>query len=308
MDLSGSMRMGTCLGFDFYPSSRTTNNPDTLVPTFGQYSSSSAVMQGPTTNRTSGSNNYTIPPSNTTAPNASYTRTYVNNFYQNAAYASTLIRAFDSYTSTDGGNTWSPPSSGTPVLPPTSYASVPGGDVPLFIKNSTSTYAQDVKDVLGGSTSRNASWELDGYSNYTNGSLSNAAQGQSNYTNAPFYGYTQGPGYYGKTFFIWPPDPRQPLDHRPATRRRSSSSSRISATQQRFSSTSVTTTLGEYYSLRPPHGASSHLFQCFISYSCRFGNHGGNISAGLPGPCKEARRDIGRGTLRTTVGLLTGPP
>ena len=213
MDLSGSMRLGTCLGFDFYGSSRTTNNPDTLVPTFGPYSSSSAVMQGPTTNRTSGSNNYTIPPSNTTAPNASYTRTYVNNFYQNAAYASTLIRAFDSYTSTDGGNTWSPPSSGTPVLPPTSYASVPGGDVPLFIKNSTTSYAQHVKDVLGGSTSRNASWELDGYSNYTNGSLTNAAQGQSNYTNAPFYGYTQGPAYYGKTFFIWPPDPRQPLTH-----------------------------------------------------------------------------------------------
>ena len=29
MDLSGSMRMGTCLGFDFIPTSRTTNNPDT---------------------------------------------------------------------------------------------------------------------------------------------------------------------------------------------------------------------------------------------------------------------------------------
>ena len=22
-----------------------------------------------------------------------------------------------------------------------------------------------------------------------------------------FNGYTQGPGYWGKTFFIWPPDP-----------------------------------------------------------------------------------------------------
>ena len=210
MDLSGSMRMGTCLGFDFYTSSRTTNNPDTLVPTFGPYSSSSAVMQGPSTNRTSGDENYTISPSNTTASNSSYARTYVNNFYQNAAYASTLIRAFDSYTSSDGGNTWSPPTNGTPVLPPTSYASVPGGDVPLFKSGSTTTYATNVKDVLGSST-RNASWELDGYSNYTNGSLSNAAQGQSNYTSAPFHGYTQGPGYYGVTFFIWPPDPRRPL-------------------------------------------------------------------------------------------------
>ena len=95
-------------------------------------------------------------------------------------------------------------------MPPTSTASVPGGDVPLFVKNSTSNYATDVKDVLNSST-RSPSWELDGYSNYTNGSLSNAASGQSSYASAPFYGYTQGPGYYGKTFFIWPPDPRVPL-------------------------------------------------------------------------------------------------
>ena len=33
--------------------SRTTNNPDPLVPTFGHYSSSGAVMQGPSTNQTS---------------------------------------------------------------------------------------------------------------------------------------------------------------------------------------------------------------------------------------------------------------
>jgi hypothetical protein len=210
MDLSGSMRMGTCLGFDFYPSSRTTNNPDTLIPTFGHYSSSNARLQGPNTNRTSSDASYTISPSNTTAPNAAYARTYVNNFYQNAAYASTLIRAFDSYTSTDGGNTWSPPTSGTPVLPPASYASTPGGDIPLYVSGLPPTYAKTVKDLIGTGT-RNASWELDGYSNYSNGSLSNSASGQSDYTHAPFFGYTQGPGYYGRTFFIWPPDPRQPL-------------------------------------------------------------------------------------------------
>ena len=97
--------------------------------------------------------------------------------------------------------------SGSPTLPPSSYASVPGGDVPLFKSGSTSVYATDVKDVVG-SSSRNAAWELDGYSNYTNGSYSGAASGQTSYANAPFNGYTQGPGYYGKTFFLWPPDPR----------------------------------------------------------------------------------------------------
>ncbi|OYV91077.1 MAG: hypothetical protein B7Z73_05645 [Planctomycetia bacterium 21-64-5] len=31
--------------------------------------------------------------------------------------------------------------------------------------------------------------------------------GYQGYTGSAFNGYTQGPGYYGKTFFIWPPDP-----------------------------------------------------------------------------------------------------
>ena len=210
MDLSSSMRYGTMLGFDITTSSRNSNNPDTAVPTFSHYSSASAGLTGPTTNQTSSYDSYTISPSNTTAANSSYTLTYINGFYSNDAYASTLIRAFDSATSTDGGNTWTAADSGSPLLPPSSYASVPGGDVPLFVNGSTTNYAKTVKDVLG-TTSRSPAWELDGYSNYTNGTLSSAASGQSNYTNAPFSGYTQGPGYYGKTFFIWPPDPRVPL-------------------------------------------------------------------------------------------------
>jgi hypothetical protein len=224
MDLSGSMRFGTVLGFDFYTNSRTTNNPDTVYPTFGAYSSASAGMQGTSSTRTSGVDNYTISPSNTTAPNTSYSLTYVNNFYQNAAYASTLIRAFDSATSTDGGNTWTPATAGTtPQLPPSSYTTTPGGDVPLFKQGSTSTYATNVKDVTGATTA-NAMWELDGYSAYAAGAPDTSGTGgvpqvwtQVDYSSPttpptngslPFNGYTQGPGYYGKTFFQWPPDPR----------------------------------------------------------------------------------------------------
>ena len=218
MDLSGSMRMGTCLGFDFYTTSRTSNNPDTLIPTFGHYSSGNAGLKGPSTNQTSSDESYTISPSNTTVSNSSYSLTYVNNFLQGNAYATPLVRAFDSYSSSDGGKTWTAPTTATaaPQLPSSTLATTPGGDVPLFKSGSTSTYATDVTDVVG-STTRNASWELDGYSNYTNGSLSNAASGQTNYTSAPFYGYTQGPGYYGQTFFIWPPDPRRPLNTGTAT-------------------------------------------------------------------------------------------
>ena len=105
---------------------------------------------------------------------------------------------------------------GSPLLPPTSYASVPGGDVPLFKLGSTTTYATDVKDVLSSSTT-NILWELDGYSAYSAGSLDTSGTGsvpkvwtQVDYSasGTQFNGYTQGPGYYGKTFFLWPPDPR----------------------------------------------------------------------------------------------------
>src|SRR5437899_5245535 len=105
MDCSGSMRFGTCNGYDFYTTTRTTNNPDSLIPKFGHYSSASAGLQGPTTNRTSAYDNYLISPSNVTVGNSSYSLTYVNNFYQQAAYTTPLVRAFDSYTSNDGGAT-----------------------------------------------------------------------------------------------------------------------------------------------------------------------------------------------------------
>jgi hypothetical protein len=228
LDLSGSMLNGTSLGFDPGAWTRTTNNPDPLVPAFGHYATNGSLLIGPSTSRTSSSDSYTIPPANATVPNATYSLTYVNSFYQNAAYAPTLVRAFDSYTSTDGGNTWAAPGAGaTPQLPPSSYATTPGGDVPLFAFGSTTTYAKTVNDVLGASstnTAANIMWELDGYSAYAGGKPDVSGTGgvpqvwlQADYSapasppangSLPFNGYTQGPGYYGKTFFLWPPDPR----------------------------------------------------------------------------------------------------
>jgi Flp pilus assembly protein TadG len=39
------------------------------------------------------------------------------------------------------------------------------------------------------------------------GSSSTGFAGYAAYQSGTFYGYIQGPGYWGKTFFIWPPDP-----------------------------------------------------------------------------------------------------
>ena len=86
----------------------------------------------------------------------------------------------------------------------TGYASTPGGTNYLMITNNTgATYATSVYDVIG-STSRNVGWELDGYANFPTGNMS----GKTDYSSAPFAGYTQGPNYWGKTFFVWPVDPR----------------------------------------------------------------------------------------------------
>ena len=80
-------------------------------------------------------------------------------------------------------------SAATPAFSAASSAitnSVNGGDNYLNAKNS-STPAKTWKDITGSSSV--------GFAGYA------ASQGGT------FYGYIQGPGYWGKTFFIWPPDP-----------------------------------------------------------------------------------------------------
>jgi hypothetical protein len=69
----------------------------------------------------------------------------------------------------------------------------PGGDQYLN-KKSTTKPAMTWQDITG-----SASTAFTGYA---------AKQGGT------FYGYQQGPGYWGKTFFLWPPDPSAANDWR----------------------------------------------------------------------------------------------
>ncbi|HEV3445887.1 MAG TPA: pilus assembly protein TadG-related protein [Gemmataceae bacterium] len=68
-------------------------------------------------------------------------------------------------------------------------STTPGGDLPLT-KYTGTTVAKTWGEAWGAGTPP-AGTVFDGYT----------ARGT-------FYGYTQGPGYWGKTFFIWPPNPR----------------------------------------------------------------------------------------------------
>lgn len=178
LDYSGSMRFGSLLALPYSGSSRSSNNQDTIYPVFGHYSSSSANLLGP------------APSSPYDNANISATMDgrapIIEDFYGET----TSVKAFyDKYQ-------------------PASYATTPGGDNCLKTnKNGGSSYAQTVAQVLNLSSvtnsTRNADFETYGYD-------------WSDFNPDPptFVGRTTGPGYYGKTFFIWPPDPRATKDWR----------------------------------------------------------------------------------------------
>jgi len=162
LDYSGSMRYGSTMGLPFASGSRTSsNNPDTVVPVFGHYSSNAAAMVATSFTPLYGEGNIS-------AQTSDGRDAVVEDFYSDAGGTAAFTPA------------------------PNNYATAPGGDNYLKINsNNGLTYAQTVEGITG-STTRNNTFETQGYAAYT---------GQ------PFNGYTQGPKYWGKTFFVWPPNP-----------------------------------------------------------------------------------------------------
>ncbi len=168
LDYSGSMRFSSLMGTPYY-GTRASNNPDSLYPVFGGYSDTAdAALQNTT---------FVAPYSdaNITTTTSDGRKPIVQDFYSDA----------------NGTAAW--------TAAPASYASVAGGDDYLHTnKDSSTTYAQNVAQVLNlnsaNSKTKDNNWESMGYTSYNMNALT-------------FYGYTTGPGYYGKTFWIWPPDP-----------------------------------------------------------------------------------------------------
>ncbi len=109
----------------------------------------------------------------------------------------------------------------TPVVTPTPstnlYLATPIDGDPWPLKKgktsaaSPSDYAGDVQDYLGqafvkSTNTIDKNFKQNGYDyNY------NTAKNKWQVTAGLFKGYTVGPGYYGKTFYTWPPDPRTPV-------------------------------------------------------------------------------------------------
>ncbi len=177
LDFSGSMRYGSVMGLPFANNARTSsNNPDGVFPKFGHYSNvGSAALQATSFQALYGPGNLSTATSDGRDP-------VVEDFYSDAGGSA----AFS--------------------LAPSSYETVPGGDNFLKVSNNTgATYCTTVQDLIPTSltTTKHATFE----------STDEAAAGYMGIV-GEFNGYTQGPGYWGKTFFNWPPDPVPSRDWR----------------------------------------------------------------------------------------------
>jgi Flp pilus assembly protein TadG len=168
LDFSGSMRFQSLAGGPWGSANLYCNNPDTQVPQFGHYSAVGAGTLWST------SFNSPYDAANVTTTTSDQRPPVVLDFYQNST----------------GTPAWS--------AAPNSYGSTPGGDNFLTsAKNTSSTYAQTAGQLLNigspGNSTRDANFESQGY----------VAYGMT----GAFNGYTTGPAYWGKTFFMWPPNP-----------------------------------------------------------------------------------------------------
>jgi Flp pilus assembly protein TadG len=197
-DFSGSMRFASLLGVPYWSTRDNgggtgsgSNNPESVFPTFGHYSATSTAALQQTSALEINNNQYS-PANITETDNADDNLpAIVLDFYQNTPYTTPNVPAFNNTVNSSGPV---PPTDSS--LDSTSRA---GGDQFLHISNSNAKgFATDVYDVTG-STTRNTGFEA------------NSATGGYNVfypSGTTFKGYTQGPRYWGKTFFVWPPDPR----------------------------------------------------------------------------------------------------
>lgn len=172
MDLSGSMRFQSLPGAPYFGTRTTSMNPETVYPQFGHYSDTTgAALYGNSSVSTGNGEMYD--PSNISCASNSGPP-IIADFYQNAtgqapgAGNAAFSRASDS------------------------YATTPGGDNGLKTSlDAGGSYAKTIQDFNNNSTNTNPKFEVQGYAS----------------VRAGFSGYTQGPGYWGKTFWIWPPAP-----------------------------------------------------------------------------------------------------
>ncbi|MCS7159359.1 MAG: pilus assembly protein TadG-related protein [Gemmatales bacterium] len=185
VDFSGSMRFASLIGIPYsgvrqasgHNPNSGTNNPESVFPRFGHYSSSEAKLQR-STHTIMGDTLYELCNFTEASAANNFRPPVVLDFYQHSSGQNAQL-AFSSAGNGDSEG-------------------FVAGDKPWRTNfNTGSSYAQTFAQIVNLTNITNSltrhSWELTGYGNQ-------------------FQGYTLGPRYWGKTFFIWPPDPRGPMN------------------------------------------------------------------------------------------------
>jgi len=253
LDFSGSMQFSSWNTTPYSGNVTGSMNPDPNIPNFGPWS---AYQSGTRLRRTTnyGTSPYIIAPSNYTMDSAGSGDAIVRDFSYIADARSTGVVSFAALKNafvgqTDPDTTYEPFTAtftaalntdwwtadakvATPA--PANFATQIDTPIPYIgdlwprrnrrlATNSGQAYAHTVRQHLDGNTTTTAlanshkknerdvvgqatladpsdDWETAGYD----------IDGKT------FKGFSMGPGYYGKTFYMWPPDPRTPSGVDPA--------------------------------------------------------------------------------------------
>ncbi len=208
LDFSGSMGFSSEPAYPPNGDYTGSLNPDPAYPKFGHWSVLGSVMQRTTDYVDSGgevhaANNYTVDTANGLA--------IVRDFLTRDS-SGNLVNAFHNPTSPYDPMTFACPAPQDFDTQSSSTATYKGDLWPRYNKATTGSYARDVWNYLTNnepaySANHNKSTVL-GPGGTTFEPLVPSLPLDTEGYGPNFRGYVLGPGYYGKSFFMWPPDPR----------------------------------------------------------------------------------------------------
>ncbi|MFO0879259.1 MAG: Tad domain-containing protein [Gemmataceae bacterium] len=200
IDFSGSMRLNSLLGAPItdatglnLTSRNRAMNVETAYPTFGHWTNVSTWRGTSAQVAFNTATGESVGPSNFTQL-TDEGKPIIEDFFQDASPFGSSTKAF--------------------TQQPTSYGTTPGGMNAPRVRNSTS-WAINVNEVALGATSS----ALKSLAKTTSStpfldditSTNVVGSATTGYGNS-FVDETVGPNYWGKTFYVWPPDPRGPTN------------------------------------------------------------------------------------------------
>lgn len=208
LDFSGSMQFASEVAYPPSGDIIGSLNPDPAFPKFGHWSSMSSVMQRTTDYADSGGE---VHATNNLTMDTNHGSAIVRDFLTRDS-SGALVNAFHSPTSPYDAMTWACPAPQDFDVQSSTTATYVGDKWPCQNVSFTGTYATTAWEFLQGSNpSYNSNHNKSTVAGPGGGQFDpvDPANPQTNEGYGPnFKGYSVGPGYYGKTFYVWPPDPR----------------------------------------------------------------------------------------------------